>query len=98
MDQGCVTIFSNDKVTQLEMLNSPHTLAPVCHTGPSLSAPPEGITLQVWAWEMFSLPCPLGASQTKGVLLGRDDPSASPPCSHHDVQEIEVSSSSLERV
>lgn len=46
MDQRCVTIFSNDKVTQLEMLNSPHTLAPVCHTGPSLSAPPEGITLQ----------------------------------------------------
>lgn len=63
-DHGHVTVLSKDKVTQLEMLNSPQALAPVCHAGPILSAPPEGSTLfGLGSWEMFPLTCPLGASQ-----------------------------------
>lgn len=79
MDHGCVTILSNEKVTQLEMLSSPHALASVCHSGPILSAPPEGNTLQKFGPGCWAVLCtnPLLASQTKWVLLsplpGRDD-------------------------
>lgn len=104
MDHGCVTILSSDKVTRLEMLNSPHALACLPLWVDPISSSRSHHSAKVWAWVLGNVPSanPLLASQTKGVLLGplpgRDDLFTSPPCSHHDVQGIEVSSSGLECV
>lgn len=84
------------------MLNSSQALAAVCtQAGPMNSSRRfHSAESGLGRWSTFSLMRPLVASQTKcvplGPLRGRDDPSASPPCSHSDVPGTEVSSSSFD--